>query len=310
MSDWPAPGARTAPAQPQGAGAAMEKSPIEAAIEVVEAIWAAHAEAIYTVEARLSATFNPALEASLTAEWPLVSLPHALAVAVGGSPCALQQWHGCRSHRSEGTVGQGAYLAAVVIGRSATHHAIVPLGGAACVYTVFLCAWHSASCALTGGAWRVACRHVMRSRGPCEGPLLQIAMVTYNVVQVVLCMYMAAEASRQFYLLDYTLLCNNPRVVAETESFEPTGMSQILWVFYLSKVLDFCDTLFIVLRKKDVQLSFLHVFHHTSIFLVYYLQVRPPRITSGAGWQAMTLHHLTAVAHPVRKAAQLSRPLL
>lgn len=29
--------------------------------------------------------------------------------------------------------------------------------------------------------------------------------------------------------------------------------------------LDFFDTVFIVLRKKDTQLSFLHVYHHATI---------------------------------------------
>jgi len=36
-------------------------------------------------------------------------------------------------------------------------------------------------------------------------------------------------------------------------------------VHYLSKFLDFLDTAFIVLRKKDNQFSFLHVYHHATI---------------------------------------------
>jgi hypothetical protein len=38
-----------------------------------------------------------------------------------------------------------------------------------------------------------------------------------------------------------------------------------------SKVLDFCDTIFMVLRKKWRQITFLHLFHHVSIFLIYWL---------------------------------------
>lgn len=45
-------------------------------------------------------------------------------------------------------------------------------------------------------------------------------------------------------------------------------MANVLWLFYMSKILDFMDTLFIVLGKKWEQLSFLHVYHHTTIFLV------------------------------------------
>jgi len=35
------------------------------------------------------------------------------------------------------------------------------------------------------------------------------------------------------------------------------------WLFYITKLVDFCDTLFFILRKKERQLSGLHVFHHS-----------------------------------------------
>lgn len=37
------------------------------------------------------------------------------------------------------------------------------------------------------------------------------------------------------------------------------------WLFYLTKTIDFCDTFFFVLRKKDRQVSGLHVFHHSCM---------------------------------------------
>ena len=119
---------------------------------------------------------------------------------------------------------------------------------------------------------RVVGSALMSGRDALDGPLLRLAMIAYNVVQVGLCGYMTAETAWQYVLLEYRPICNNELVLLPGQPFLPTGMSNVLWVFYLSKVLDFCDTAFIVLRKKDRQLSFLHVFHHTSIFLVYYLQ--------------------------------------
>lgn len=162
--------------------------------------------ALAEAERALSGFFNPELERSFTAGWPLVSLAEALAVAA-------------------------LYL----------------------------------GCTLAGSA-------LMSGRDALDGPLLRLAMIAYNVVQVGLCGYMTAETAWQYVLLEYRPICNNELVLLPGQPFLPTGMSNVLWVFYLSKVLDFCDTAFIVLRKKDRQLSFLHVFHHTSIFLVYYLQ--------------------------------------
>ena len=56
---------------------------------------------------------------------------------------------------------------------------------------------------------------------------------------------------------------------AQTE----TGLASVLWVFYCSKVLDFFDTIFMVVRGKWAQFSILHTYHHASIFIVYWLLV-------------------------------------
>lgn len=52
---------------------------------------------------------------------------------------------------------------------------------------------------------------------------------------------------------------------------ESPPVASLLWLFYISKVWDFWDTIFIVLGKKWRQLSFLHVYHHLTIFLFYWL---------------------------------------
>jgi GNS1/SUR4 family len=84
----------------------------------------------------------------------------------------------------------------------------------------------------------------------------------YNMIQVMLCSYMCIEAGVRAYTAGYSLLpCN------KFNSSEPP-IAFILYVFYISKILDFLDTFFIIAEKRFKQLSFLHVYHHTSIFLV------------------------------------------
>ena len=85
----------------------------------------------------------------------------------------------------------------------------------------------------------------------------------YNISQVMLCSYMCIEAFMVAYRNDYNLVCNKV-------DFANPAMTKLLWLFYVSKVLDFVDTFFIVIGKKWKQLSFLHVYHHTTIFLVYW----------------------------------------
>lgn len=87
----------------------------------------------------------------------------------------------------------------------------------------------------------------------------------YNVSQIMLCAYMTIEAFFLAHRNNYTLLpCN-----AYNTTNPP--VANLLWLFYISKVWDFWDTIFIVLGKKWRQLSFLHVYHHTTIFLFYWL---------------------------------------
>jgi len=99
---------------------------------------------------------------------------------------------------------------------------------------------------------------------PIKLPKLQMA---YNAVQVVLCSYMCIEAARIAFVNGYTLWPCLPFNVINPP------MGAVLWLFYVSKVLDFMDTFFIVLGKKWGQLSFLHVYHHWSIFQIYWLNL-------------------------------------
>jgi len=89
----------------------------------------------------------------------------------------------------------------------------------------------------------------------------------YNVSQIFLCAYMTIEAGFIAYRNGYTVM---PCIDFNVKD-PPCG--NLLWLFYISKVWDFWDTIFIVLGKKWRQLSFLHVYHHTTIFLFYWLNV-------------------------------------
>jgi GNS1/SUR4 family len=87
----------------------------------------------------------------------------------------------------------------------------------------------------------------------------------YNVSQIILCSYMTIEAGLLAYRNNYSFMpCN----VYDTET---PPLAKLLWLFYVSKIWDFWDTIFIVLGKKWRQLFFLHVYHHTTIFLFYWL---------------------------------------
>jgi elongation of very long chain fatty acids protein 4 len=90
----------------------------------------------------------------------------------------------------------------------------------------------------------------------------------YNLSQMMLCSYMTIEAGLVAYRNSYQVwpcnafLTENPPVL------------NVLYLFYLSKLWDFWDTFFMIINKKWDQLTFLHVYHHSSIFLFYWLNTR------------------------------------
>jgi elongation of very long chain fatty acids protein 7 len=40
-------------------------------------------------------------------------------------------------------------------------------------------------------------------------------------------------------------------------------IARAVYVYFLAKLTELLDTVFFVLRKKDTQISFLHLYHHT-----------------------------------------------
>jgi len=83
-------------------------------------------------------------------------------------------------------------------------------------------------------------------------------LVFYNVAQVLINLYVA-------YMIAMPL---GGRVWGIGLKDSPEVRYGV-YLHMLCKYLDYCDTLIIVLRKKGEQLSFLHLWHHFSILIVW-----------------------------------------
>merc|ERR1719359_209730 len=102
----------------------------------------------------------------------------------------------------------------------------------------------------------LALTHHMVKKKPVDVKRL---MQIYNVVQIVVCSYMV-----------YGLMpcIGFPNLFGVNTEFDERG-EWFVFVHYLSKYLDWFDTLWIVLNKKRSQLSFLHIYHHGTIVSVW-----------------------------------------
>jgi fatty acid desaturase (delta-4 desaturase) len=109
-------------------------------------------------------------------------------------------------------------------------------------------------------------------------------MRVYNVVQIAVCSYMVWGLAP---------CLGFPNLFGINTEFDERG-EWFVFVHYLSKFLDWFDTLFIILSKKRSQLSFLHVYHHATIVSVWGLLLFS-NVGSGAVRYGAWINSLTHV---------------
>eukprot|EP00038_Savillea_parva_P010252 m.188963 g.188963 ORF g.188963 m.188963 type:complete len:277 (+) comp17594_c0_seq1:55-885(+) len=114
-------------------------------------------------------------------------------------------------------------------------------------------------------------QRIMRSR---EAFVLQSGMKLYNAVTVLLNAYilylLVSSAVMQYRAGTLNALC---AAVDYTDNPASMRMALGIYLFYLSKAFEFVDTFLMVLRKKTRQISFLHLYHHSTMFPIWWIGV-------------------------------------
>eukprot|EP00808_Paulinella_micropora_P010300 g60327.t1 len=113
----------------------------------------------------------------------------------------------------------------------------------------------------------LVCRRLMAGREPAK---CQEWMVVYNAYQIILNGWMVVEFLKQVKFLGYGFSLNKFNANSEKEY----QMAFLIWVHYHNKYVELLDTIFMVIRKKFNQVSFLHCFHHFELIWAWYLVIR------------------------------------
>lgn len=109
---------------------------------------------------------------------------------------------------------------------------------------------------------------MMKTRKPLQ---LRWVLVIYNLYVAILNLWIACELCYCAYRLKYRSFC---QLVIISKDPYMMRIANGVWWYFASKGIEFADTLFFILRKKDRQLTFLHKYHHSSMFLVWWTAVR------------------------------------
>lgn len=111
---------------------------------------------------------------------------------------------------------------------------------------------------------KVALKNFMKDRPAYS---LKKFIFTYNIYQLIYCSYfiwLVARANPQMWKI-WTCYTN-------MESYDPE--EYYLWnVQFWGRMVDLVETIVFVLRKKDNQVSFLHLFHHCNTTMMVSLAV-------------------------------------
>lgn len=102
----------------------------------------------------------------------------------------------------------------------------------------------------------------MANRKPFK---LERTLVIYNFLQVIVSTYLFVEGLDGAWLRKYNWRCE-PVDFSETD--EAMRVARGCYVYFLAKISELLDTVFFVLRKKERQISFLHMYHHTVMPMI------------------------------------------
>ncbi|CAL7946955.1 unnamed protein product [Xylocopa violacea] len=94
----------------------------------------------------------------------------------------------------------------------------------------------------------------------------------YNIFQIVTNAWIVYEILEAGWYSDYFLSCIREERYMKT----PQGyrFTNIMWYILCLKIIDFIETGVFVLRKKQNQVSFLHLYHHVSTVLLSWICVK------------------------------------
>uniref|UniRef100_A0A665WT76 Elongation of very long chain fatty acids protein n=1 Tax=Echeneis naucrates TaxID=173247 RepID=A0A665WT76_ECHNA len=122
---------------------------------------------------------------------------------------------------------------------------------------------------------------LMAKRQPVN---LKAVLIGYNFAMVCLSAYMFYEGSRRAAGQD----------TEEAEESNTSFRKIVCWWFYFSKVIELSDTIFFILRKKNNQLTFLHVYHHATMIFNWWAGVKYV-----AGGQSFLIGLINSLVHVV-----------
>jgi elongation of very long chain fatty acids protein 4 len=95
---------------------------------------------------------------------------------------------------------------------------------------------------------------------------VRLPMVLYNILAILVNAYVVLLSVRTITLKSYRIYCQGVM-----HGPEDIHLARAVWWYFISKAFEFWDTWFFILTKKFSHISILHVYHHATMFPIWYL---------------------------------------
>jgi len=98
---------------------------------------------------------------------------------------------------------------------------------------------------------------------------LREVLIVYNFGLVLLSGYMLYEFIASILSMPgFNLWCEQVKYEDDPRQIR---LARVIYIYYLSKFVEYFDTFFFILRKKNNQITFLHVYHHATMCLLWWM---------------------------------------
>jgi len=101
-------------------------------------------------------------------------------------------------------------------------------------------------------------------------PIPRWFLFVYNFALVGLSIYMFEEIVVGAYNAKYNFWCAE---INRSTSDAEMRVTNALWWYYISKAIELLDTVWMILRKRNLQVTFLHVFHHATMLAIWWVVI-------------------------------------
>uniref|UniRef100_A0A8C2RVE0 Elongation of very long chain fatty acids protein 4 n=1 Tax=Capra hircus TaxID=9925 RepID=A0A8C2RVE0_CAPHI len=108
----------------------------------------------------------------------------------------------------------------------------------------------------------------MKDREPFQ---MRLVLILYNFGMVLLNLFIFRELFMGSYNAGYSYIC---QTVDYSDNVHEVRIAAALWWYFISKGIEYLDTVFFILRKKNNQVSFLHVYHHCTMFTLWWIGIK------------------------------------